>query len=149
MNKRYLIYISLAIAVGAVFGNIFYNKYEKEQSLEKEYNSYLLQLGIFDTKEDMNKELLEIDDYIVIEKNNKYYVYVGVSTNKKNVTKLQEIFLDKDINTSIKKTIISDIEFMNSLEQFDLLLDSVSSNEDIMSINEAILSSYEEMVLNS
>lgn len=149
MNKRYLIYISLAIAVGAVFGNIFYNKYEKEQSLEKEYNSYLLQLGIFDTKEDMNKELLEIDDYIVIEKNNKYYVYVGVSTNKKNATKLQEIFLDKDINTSIKKTIISDIEFMNSLEQFDLLLDSVSSNEDIMSINEAILSSYEEMVLNS
>ena len=149
MNKRYLIYISLAIAVGAVFGNIFYNKYEKEQSLEKEYNSYLLQLGIFDTKEDMNKELLEIDDYIVIEKNNKYYVYVGVSTNKKNVTNLQEIFLDKDINTSIKKTIISDIEFMNSLEQFDLLLDSVSSNEDIMSINEAILSSYEEMLLNS
>lgn len=149
MNKRYLIYISLAIAVGAVFGNIFYNKYEKEQSLEKEYNSYLLQLGIFDTKEDMNKELLEIDDYIVIEKKNKYYVYVGVSTNKKNVTKLQEIFLDKDINTSIKKTVISDIEFMNSLEQFELLLDSVSSNEDIMSINEAILSSYEEMVLNS
>ena len=149
MNKRYLIYISLAIAVGAVFGNIFYNKYEKEQSLEKEYNSYLLQLGIFDTKEDMNKELLEIDDYIVIEKNNKYYVYLGVSTNKKNVTKLQEIFLDKDINTSIKKTVISDVEFMNSLEQFELLLDSVSSNEDIMSINEAILSSYEEMVLNS
>lgn len=149
MNKRYLIYISLAIAVGAVFGNLFYKKYENERSLEKEYNSYLLQLGIFDTKEDMNKELLEIDDYIVIEKNNKYYVYVGVSTNKKNATKLQEIFLDKDINTSIKKTIISDIEFMNSLEQFDLLLDSVSSNEDIMSINEAILSSYEEMVLNS
>lgn len=149
MNKKFLIYIGLAIVIGGILGNLFYKKYENERSLEKEYNSYLLQLGIFDTKEDMNKELLEIDDYIVIEKNNKYYVYVGVSTNKKNATKLQEIFLDKDINTSIKKTIISDIEFMNSLEQFDLLLDSVSSNEDIMSINEAILSSYEEMVLNS
>ena len=33
-------------------------------------------------------------------------------------------------------------------EQFDILLDSVSTNEDIMSINEVIMSSYEEMVLS-
>lgn len=149
MNKKFLIYIALAIVMGAILGNLFYKKYVNEQNLEKEYNSYLLQLGIFDSKEDMEKELLGIDDYIVIEKNNKYYVYLGVSTKKKNVAKLQEVFLDKDINTSIKKTVIDNIEFINSLEQFDLLLDSVSTNEDIMSINEVILSSYEEMVLNS
>lgn len=149
MNKKYLIYIALAIISGAILGNSFYKKYKEEQNLEKEYNSYLLQLGVFDTKEDMDKELLGIDDYIVIEKNKKYYVYLGVSTKKKNVAKLQEVFLDKEISTSIKKTVINDIEFMNSLEQFDLLLDSVSTNEDIMSINEVILSSYEEMVLNS
>lgn len=117
--------------------------------MEKEYNSYLLQLGIFDTKEEMNNKLFGIENYIVIEKNNKYYVYLGVSTKKDNAAKLQEIFLDRDINTSIKKTVINNIEFINSLEQFDLLLDSVSTNEDIMSINEVILSSYEEMVLNS
>lgn len=149
MNKKYLIYIVLTIISGAVLGNSFYKKYEQEQNLEKEYNSYLLQLGIYDSKEDMKKELLGIDDYIVIEKNKKYYVYLGISTKKKNVAKLQEMFLDKDINTSIKKTVINNIEFINSLEQFDLLLDSVSTNEDIMSINEVILSSYEEMVLNS
>lgn len=149
MNKKFLIYIGLAIILGAILGNSFYKKYEKEQQLEKEYNSYLLQLGIFDNKEEMNNELFGIEDYILIEKNKKYYVYLGVSTKKKNVAKLQELFLDKDINTSIKKTVINNIEFINSLEQFDLLLDSVSTNEDIMSINEVILSSYEEMVLNS
>ena len=149
MNKKYLIYIGLAIISGAILGNSFYKKYVNEQNLEKEYNSYLLQLGIFDNEEEMNKELLGINDYIVIEKNKKFYVYLGVSTEKKNVAKLQEVFLDKDINTSIKKTVIDNIEFINSLEQFDLLLDSVSTNEDIMSINEVILSSYEEMVLDS
>lgn len=149
MNKKFLIYIGLAIATGAVLGNLVYKKYEEEQNIEKEYNSYLLQLGIFDTKEDVEKELLNIEDYIVIEKNNKYYVYLGVSTKKDNVAKVQEVFLKKNIETSIKKTVISNIEFMNSLEQFDLLLDSVTNSEDIMSINEVILSSYEEMVLNS
>jgi len=135
--------------IGAILGRFFYSNYEKEQNLEKNYNSYLLQLGIFNTKEDVGKELHGIENYIVIEKDKKYYVYLGVSTKKDNATKLQEVFLDKDINTSIKKTVIDDIEFMSSLEQFDLLLDSVTNDEDIMSINAVILSSYEEMLLNS
>lgn len=135
--------------IGAILGKFFYSNYEEEQNLEKNYNSYLLQLGIFNTKEDVEKELHGIENYIVIEKDKKYYVYLGISTKKNNATKLQEVFLDKDINTSIKKTVINDIEFMSSLEQFDLLLDSVTNDEDIMSINAVILSSYEEMLLNS
>lgn len=147
MNKKFLMYIGVAIFFGGILGHLFYGKYEQEQNLDKEYNSYLLQLGIFDSKESMEKGLDDIDNYMVIEKNNKYYVYLGISSNKDNANKLQNAFLEKDIKTSIKKTIINNIEFMSNLEQFDILLDSASTNEDIMSINEVIMSSYEEMVL--
>jgi len=149
MNKKFLIGIVGSIILGSILGTWFYKKYEVNQSLEQEFNSYLLQLGVFDTKEEIKDKLLDIDNYIVIEKNNKYYVYLGVSTTKDNASKLQKVFSKYNVDTTIKKTLISDEEFMNNLEQFDLLLDSVSTNEDILSINEVILSSYEEMVLNS
>ena len=131
---------------GAILGNLFYRKYEEEQNLDKDYNSYLLQLGVYDSKDEID---LDMDNYLVIEKNNKYYVYLGISSNKNNATKLQEVFKENNVEVSIKKTIIDDIEFMSNLEQFDILLDSVTTSEDILSINEVILSSYEEMVLNS
>ena len=59
------------------------------------------------------------------------------------------MFSKEDINVSIKKTVINNVEFISNLEQFDILLDNASNSEDIKSINEVILSSYEEMVLNN
>lgn len=146
MNRKFLIYIIISILTGAILGNLFYKKYEEEQMLNNDYNSYLLQLGVYNSKDEIN---LDFDNYIVIEKNNKYYVYLGISSNKSNATKLQNAFLEQDIKVSIKKSVINNIEFMSNLEQFDILLDSASSNEDIMSINEVIMSSYEEMVLSN
>lgn len=149
MNKRFLAWVGIAILSGLILGNIFYKKYEKEQNLDNEYNSYLLQLGIYNSKEEMTKGTNDIENYMVVEKENKYYVYLGISTKKDNAEKLQDAFLENDINVSIKKSVINNIEFMSNLEQYDILLDSASSNEDIMSINEVILSSYEEMVLGN
>jgi len=149
MNKKFLIYITIAILTGAILGNLFYRKYEEEQNLDNNYNSYLLQLGVYSSNEEMIKELGNIEEYLVIEKDNKYYVYLGISSKKDNATKIQNAFLEQEIQVSIKKTVIDNIEFMSNLEQFDILLDSASTNEDIMSINEVIMSSYEEMVLSN
>ena len=86
---------------------------------------------------------------MVIEKSDKFYVYLGISTEKTNAQKVQDAFLEKNIKVSIKKTVIDNVEFISNLEQFDVLLDNASTNDDIMSINEVILSSYEEMVLGN
>ena len=86
---------------------------------------------------------------MVVEKDNKFYVYLGVSSKKNNAEKVADVFSKEDIDVSIKKTVIDDIEFISNLEQFDILLDNASSSEDIKSINEVILSSYEEMVLTN
>ncbi len=147
MNKKFLLGVTIAILLGLFLGTTFYKQYEKEQHLDNEYNSYLLQLGVYNSKEEMNKKVKNIDSYMVIERNNKYYVYLGISTKKKNAEKLKEVFNEQNIDVSIKKSVINNIEFMSNLEQFDILLDNATNNEDIMKVNEVILSSYEEMVM--
>lgn len=147
MNKKFLFMILFGIFLGAFLGHLFYKNYIEEQNLDNDYNSYLLQLGIYDTKEDMQKSLNNINNYMIIEKNNKFYVYLGISSKKENAAKIKDAFLEQNIELSIKQTVIDNIEFMSNLEQFDILLDSAVTSEDVMSINEVILSSYEEMVL--
>ncbi len=149
MNKKFLVWIGIAILSGLIMGNIFYRQYEKEQHLDNDYNSYLLQLGVYDSKEEMDIALKKVENYMVVEKDNKFYVYLGISTKKNNAEKVADVFSKEDIDVSIKKTVIDDIEFISNLEQFDILLDNASSSEDIKSINEVILSSYEEMVLTN
>ena len=149
MNKKFLVWIGIAILSGLIMGNIFYRQYEKEQHLDNDYNSYLLQLRVYDSKEEMNKALEKVENYMIVEKDNKFYVYLGISTKKNNAEKVADVFSKEDIDVSIKKTVIDDIEFISNLEQFDILLDNASSSEDIKSINEVILSSYEEMVLTN
>lgn len=136
-----------AILLGLIFGNIFYNQYEKEQKLDNEYNTYLLQYGIFNSYDELTTKTQGIENYLVIEKENKYYVYLGISSKKDNAKKVQEVLLDNNINVTIKKSVIDNIEFVSNLEQFDILLDSADTYEAVLAVNEVILSSYEEMVL--
>ena len=147
MDKKFLTYVGIAVLSGLILGNLIYKQYEKEQNLDNDYNTYLLQQGIYNSNAEMLENTKNLENYMFIEKNNKYYVYVGISTKKDNAEKVKEVFSDNDIDVSIKRSVIDNIEFMSNLEQFDILLDSASTNEDIMSINEVILSSYEEMVL--
>ena len=147
MNKKFLIYILIAIIFGLVLGNIFYQHYETEQNIDRVYNSYLIQLGIYE-EDELKDKINDIENYLIIEKNNKYYVYLGISTKKENAKKIKTMYSNNNIDVSIKKSVISDIEFISSLEQYDILMENAVTNEDIMAINEVVLSSYEEMVLN-
>ena len=47
----------------------------------------------------------------------------------------------------VRELYIDNQEFVSSLEQYDILLDSVNVEEDIVSVNKAILSSYDEIIL--
>ena len=49
----------------------------------------------------------------------------------------------------LKYMYIDNQEFVNSLEQFDVLMANTDKEEDIISVNEAILSSYEEIILGN
>ena len=74
-------------------------------------------------------------------------MYVGITTSKSNADKIKKVYDDKNIDIYIKQDNINNVEFISNLEQYDVLLESVDKKKDILSINEVILSTYEEMVV--
>lgn len=89
--------------------------------------------------------------------NNTYYVndkkssskYYGISSNINNAKKLKDIYNKMGIDVEIKKTYVSNEEFISNLKQYDILLSGVDKEGDLISINKVILSSYEDLVLNN
>ena len=149
MKVKFIFPIIMAILLGFFSAKIVYGLYSPNNSIF--YNSYFLQWGVYSNKESLNKTLKEkkIDSYLIVEENDKYYVYVGITTDKKMAEKIKNIYGEKNNDIYIKTVKLENNEFYNNLEQYDILLNGVSNNEDILSINKVILSSYEEMVLNT
>lgn len=148
MRKKVIIPILIAVLLGCVSGKILYESYESKNNNDSKYfNSYLLQVGVYSDKHSLKQATKNLHDYIVKEENGKYYVYMGITTSKKNADKIKKAYESKNIDLYIKEDNINNVEFLSSLEQYDVLLDSVTKDKDILSINEVILSTYDEMVM--
>ena len=78
-----------------------------------------------------------------------YNVYVGITTDLSNANKIKNIYEKKDIEVYIKPTVINNIEFVSNLEQYDLLISEVENDDNLISISDVVLSSYEEIVLGN
>ena len=48
-----------------------------------------------------------------------------------------------------KQIDVNNEEFINNIDQFDILVDSTKNNNDISTIEEVILANYEDLIQNS
>ena len=142
-----LVVALIFIISGIVVGNNLYNKVDfKLLKTFKENNDfYLLQLGIYDTKEIMQRDTRDINPKVYEVKNNKYYVYVGISSNINNIDKIKGIYKDEELTTKVIN--IKDEEFINNLRQFDILIDNTNDKDEILTIEEVVLSSFNKKIL--
>jgi len=145
MKRNYIIMFILSILLGAVAGRVIY-KYADETNAIR-YNSYIIEYGVYEDANTAKKAASKVDRSTIVYKDNLYYVYVGISTNYDNAKKIESAFNEQDIDVTIEETIIDNVEFISNLEQYDVLLDGVSSNKDVMSITDVILSTFEEIVI--
>lgn len=145
--KNKLVVALIFIISGIVVGNNLYNKVDfKLLKTFKENNDfYLLQLGIYDTKEMMQRDTRNINPKVYEVKNNKYYVYVGISSNINNIDKIKGIYKDEELTTKVIN--IKDEEFINNLRQFDILIDNTNDKDEILTIEEVVLSSFNKKIL--
>jgi len=146
MKKGFIIPLIVSIVLGFISAQIVYNEYNKKQDKDSN-NAYILQGGVYTTKETLEKAIKSFDNYLVVSEDDKYYVYLGMTTSKDNADKLKKLYEEMEIEVYILETNISNVEFVSSLEQYDVLIGSVDSSESLFFINEVILSSYEELVL--
>lgn len=141
MKRKKIFYLLIALFLGFVIGEVLYSDYKRELDNSK-YNAYLVQIGSF-------KDDIEVDpkDYLVLFEDGVYNVYAGITTKLSNATKIKNLYAKENVSSIIKPTIIDNVEFINDLKQFDLLLSEVESDDNLISINDVIISRYEELIL--
>jgi len=148
--RSVIIPLLFAVVLGFYGAKIAYQFYEVKQTVtEKSYNAYAIQYGVYTSSETLNKNLANLDNYVVSQEDGKYYVYLGFTTSYKNLNKIRNIYKDDAVEVYTREVFIDNSEFVSSLEQYDVLLDNVSEEEDVLSVNEAILSSYDEIILGN
>ena len=141
MKKKNVVLFLVVIVFGFILGEVVYSEYKRnlDQSV---YNAYLIKIGSF-------KDDYEVDpsNYLVLKENGLYNVYAGITTKLTNATKIKNIYDSENVKSVIIPTIINNVEFINNLEQYDLLLSEVDNKDNILSINDVIISNYEELIL--
>ncbi len=140
--------MTIAIVLGFISAQIVYSTYRNNLS-SSSYNAYLLQIASFENVDSISSDMKDNADYLIVNENNMYNVYVGITTDLSNANKIKNIYEKKDIEVYIKPTVINNIEFVSNLEQYDLLLSEVENEDNLISISDVVLSSYEEIVLGN
>ena len=102
MRKNVIIVICLGILIGYVFGNIIFNNYEGKEYLESDGNIYYVQYGVYTTLDAAKENSQKLDNYKIVEEDDKYYIYLGVTTSHEVALKIQEYYKGKDIYTYIR-----------------------------------------------
>ena len=149
MNKKIILSVVFTMLLGLATAKVVYSKTISSDDKKSNNTVYFLQLGVYTNKNSMQLDTKSIENKIVTQENDKYYVYVGISKSKKNLEKVSKLYKNDGYSLYIKEMSVLNNEFLVNLEQFDKLIESAKTNEEINTINMVILSSYEEMVIKS
>lgn len=146
--------IICALLIGFIMGKFMFEQYNisdlsiptiKTTSGTK---ATFLQIGSYNSKEDMEKSLTGIEQYIYMVEESKYIAYVAITTDTKNISKLQGYYQEKGYITYVKELNISSDEFINQLYQYDQLLNKTEEIEAIGVVVNNVLKSYKELVIS-
>jgi len=148
--KKTIVLAFIFIGIGALFGtNIYKSNYTSIINTFKDNdNYYFLQEGVYSTKETLKEATKNLEHKMVEEKDNKYYVYIGITRDQDVATKIINIYKNKGINIYQKEKVINNEEFYNNVTQFDLLIKESTKQEEILTIEEVVLANYEEIIKN-
>ncbi len=149
MKKKFLCTILISIFLGSFCGKIVFNHYqENEMVFQEKSKVYFLQQGVYSQKDTLDENVAKLTASTYTLEDGEYHVYVGITKNSKNVDKIVEMYKDLGISLYMKEVSISNAEFINNLEQYDILLKSAQTKDEIMAVNKVILASYDELILN-
>ena len=143
--KKYIIPILCAIVLGYICASFILEEYKEE---DNSFNRvFFLQIGVYNTLEHAKEEYKNINNIKIIKENNKYYSYIGITSNIDNANKIKKLYKDLGINIYIKEDYINNNSFIYDLQQYDVLIESLNTKEEIDKVLESIISSYENNVL--
>ena len=102
-------------------------------------NIYLLQYGSFINKDVMNENIKKLNDYIIYEHEDKYYVHVGAYINLDTARKMQKYFENENIYTYIKNDYLGNSDIIKQIKELDKEILDDKNNNKLMENNRKIL----------
>ncbi len=139
----------VAIISGAFLGNFLFERYkEEDKAVLKETNSlYFFIEGVYSNKSQAEKSSENVKVKLITKEDANYVTYLAITKDEANLEKLEKLFKKLKVNATIKKMSINNKEFLTILEQMDLLLKKTNQNEELLAVNEVVLSNYQDLVL--
>ena len=123
---------------------LIHSRIQPKQEAMNHY--YFLQEGIYDNEDLIEDNISEANKKIIEYKNNKKYVYVGITKDEKIANKIIKMYHNKKKDIYKEEIWISNDGLRINIEQLDLLAKKTSSFEEIQKIEEVALASYEELL---
>ncbi len=149
--KKYFFTILISLIIGFFLSFFLLNQYKNYTGMAvyNEKEEYIfLNAGVYNSKEEMEKNAINLENYIYKKEDNKFYMYVGITKSKENVTKMENYYKRKNIEVSEQLFYINNNKFKASIVNLDNIL--VNSSDEVV-VNEIInqgLNKYEEIILN-
>lgn len=109
---------------------------------------FLLNNQIYFLQTEFSSNSSEEINYIIVESEEGDDLYVGMTTSLENAKKIQEEYKKLGIELFIEEGQVDSEEFVSELTQYDILLSSSKTYDEINSVLATILASYEEFVLS-
>lgn len=143
MKIKIFIYLVIAVIAGYIVGLYLFNYQDSSK-----YVSTNLVYFVQDTVALDSSQIGTDYTRVVRERDGKYYSYVGITMSRENAEKIQEYYSFLGVDTYIQEEMVSNLDFIGSLQEYDQLLSSTSGS-DMVSVLKVILATYDEMVLQN
>ncbi len=150
MNRTFIIPILISVMLGSLIGKFMVDQYKQNEMVFNEQNKvFVLQQGIYESEDEYNEATANIPFKVLVVEENSFLCYVAMTQNENNIDKIRNYFTNLGVEVYLKEIIVSNYEFINNLSQYDILLSISDTDEEIKSIMQTIISSYNEMVVNN
>lgn len=150
MKMNFIVPIICAVLLGYLCASFIFDQYGTGKfTFSEDKNVYYLQCGSYSTKEASEKTIEGIKDKITVLEGNEYYSYIGMTRNANIANEIEKMYKEKGIDIYVKKVNLDNEDFLNQLEQYDVLLESSDTIEEVNSVLKTILATYDETILNS
>ena len=144
-----IIPIICAVLLGYLCASFIFNQYGVTGLVFSENdNIYYLQCGAYTNNDVSNTKIDGIDTKITVKEGDKYYSYIGMTGNLKIAENIKKMYKDKGIDIYIKHSNLDNADFINQLNQYDVLLESSKYIAEVNSVLKTVLATYDEIVLN-
>ena len=149
MKMNIVVPIICAVLLGYLCASFIFNQYGVNSLVfNEDKNIYFLQCGAYTTEEASQKEIEGITEKITVKEGEKYYSYIGMTTDNKIAKNIQEMYKEKGIDIYIKSSYLENEDFISQLNQYDILLEASKNLDEVNSVLKTVLATFDEIILN-